>query len=90
MNLRQIKLVYFKEMKDILRDKRTIRLMILVPVVFYPLMSLGLGGLVEGGAVRAVACVVDEDVEATGLGLDLLEGASDARWIRHVELHGTC
>jgi sodium transport system permease protein len=46
MNLRQIRLVYFKEMKDILRDKRTIRLMVLVPVVFYPLMSIGLSSLV--------------------------------------------
>ena len=45
MNFRQIRLVYFKEMKDILRDKRTVRLMILVPVVFFPLMSIGLSSL---------------------------------------------
>lgn len=45
MNLNQIKLVYFKEMKDILRDKRTVRLMVLVPVVFYPLMSIGLSSV---------------------------------------------
>jgi sodium transport system permease protein len=45
MNFRQIKLVYFKEMKDILRDKRTVRLMVLVPVVFYPLMSIGLSSV---------------------------------------------
>jgi sodium transport system permease protein len=45
MNFRQIRLVYFKEMKDILRDKRTVRLMVLVPVVFYPLMSIGLSSV---------------------------------------------
>ena len=45
MNFRQIKLVYFKEMKDILRDKRTVRLMVLVPVVFLPLMSIGLSSI---------------------------------------------
>ena len=31
-----------------------------------------------------------QDVEASGLGLDLLEGASDACWIRHIELHRAC
>ena len=45
------------------------------------------GGLVQRGAVRAVACVVDEDVEANGLGLDLLGGASHACWIREIERH---
>lgn len=45
MNLRQIRLVYFKEMKDILRDKRSLRLMILVPVVVYPLMTFGFSAL---------------------------------------------
>ena len=45
MNFEQIRLVYFKEMRDTLRDKRTIRFMILVPVVFYPLMSFGVSGL---------------------------------------------
>ncbi len=45
MNLRQVKLVYCKELKDILRDRRTLRLMILVPVVLYPLMSIGISSL---------------------------------------------
>lgn len=45
MNFRQIRLVYFKEMKDILRDKRSLRLMILVPTVVYPLMTFGFLGL---------------------------------------------
>jgi sodium transport system permease protein len=55
MNLRQVKLVYFKEMKDILRDKRTIRLMILVPVIFYPLMSFGISGLAMKAAESEIA-----------------------------------
>jgi sodium transport system permease protein len=40
-----VKLVYLKEMKDIIRDKRTLRLMILVPVVIYPVMSFGISGM---------------------------------------------
>jgi sodium transport system permease protein len=55
MNFRQIKLVYFKEMKDILRDKRTLRLMILVPMVFYPLMSFGVTSLAMGMAKKQAA-----------------------------------
>jgi hypothetical protein len=48
------------------------------------------GGLVEGGAVRAVAGVVDQDIEATHLGLDPLEIPGDARRVRDIELHGAC
>lgn len=55
MNLRQVRLVYFKEMKDILRDKRTVRLMVLVPVVFYPLLIFGMSGLAVGMAEKQQA-----------------------------------
>lgn len=48
MNLRQIKLVYLKEMKDILRDKRSLRIMLLIPVVVYPLMAFGFSALAMG------------------------------------------
>lgn len=68
MNFKQIKLVYFKEMKDILRDKRTVRLMVLVPVVFYPLMSIGLSSVAikmarSQGAKVAQVLVVGEAPE---------------------------
>jgi sodium transport system permease protein len=52
MNLNQIRLVYLKEMTDIIRDKRTVRMMILVPVVFYPIMSFGISGLAMNMARR--------------------------------------
>jgi len=78
MNFRQIQLVYFKEMKDILRDKRTIRLMVLVPVVFYPLMSFGLSSLVVGMAEkqRAKASPVILVGGESGTGIDSLLRAS--------------
>lgn len=50
MNLDQIRLVYLKEMTDIIRDKRTVRMMILMPVVFYPIMSFGVTGLMSSMA----------------------------------------
>jgi len=37
--------VYFKELRDLLRDKRTIISMIVVPVLVIPLLMLGLGAL---------------------------------------------
>lgn len=67
MNFDQIRLVYFKELKDIIRDKRTIRMMILVPVVFYPLMSFGVSGL-------AVSMARKQHEQAAPV---LLVGASD-------------
>lgn len=43
---RKIQIVYFKELKDILRDRRTLYSMILMPIVLYPLLSIGMGMLI--------------------------------------------
>ncbi len=40
-------IIFFKELKDILRDRRTIISMVLVPMLFYPIMSIGLGSLIS-------------------------------------------
>lgn len=39
--------VYFKELKDILRDRRTIISMVLVPILFYPILSIGIGSVIS-------------------------------------------
>ncbi|MBI5867767.1 MAG: ABC transporter permease [candidate division Zixibacteria bacterium] len=38
--------VFFKEIKDILRDRRTIISMVIVPLLFYPLLTMGLGSVI--------------------------------------------
>lgn len=43
MNLRNIGIVYRKELLDLLRDRRTIVSMIVVPVIVMPLLMLGMG-----------------------------------------------
>ena len=43
MNWRAIKIVYGKELRDSLRDRRTIISMIVVPVVVIPLMMSVVG-----------------------------------------------
>ena len=54
MNFDQIRLVYQKEMRDVIRDKRTVRMMILMPVVFYPLLSIGVSAMAVGMAKKQV------------------------------------
>jgi sodium transport system permease protein len=43
MSLRNALIVYRKELRDMLRDKRTIRSMIVMPLVAFPLLFLGIG-----------------------------------------------
>jgi sodium transport system permease protein len=55
MRIRDALIVYRKELRDMLRDKRTIRSMIIIPVVAMPLIIVGIGTLVahlEGEAKK--------------------------------------
>ncbi|MBL7191404.1 ABC transporter permease [bacterium] len=45
MKLSQIIIIYRKEMLDILRDRRTLASMILIPIIMFPLMTIGLGSI---------------------------------------------
>jgi sodium transport system permease protein len=45
MNARSIRIVYGKELRDSLRDRRTIISMIVIPVLAMPLLMFGVGGL---------------------------------------------
>lgn len=48
-------IVFGKEMKDILRDRRTIISMVLIPILFYPLLSIGLGSVVSSQITKTQA-----------------------------------
>ena len=61
MNLRNIKIIYRKELLDSLRDRRTLISMVLVPILMFPVMILGVGiimGLVISKAVQKGSKVV--------------------------------
>jgi len=45
MKLANIKTIYFKETKDTLRDRRTLVSMIVIPVLMFPLLFIGIGGI---------------------------------------------
>ena len=62
---RRIRTIYWKELIDILRDRRTLIAMILVPIVLYPLLMLG--------SVQAVSYQFDVLAEETLL-VGVLEG----------------
>ena len=53
MNLRNIGIVYRKELTDSLRDRRTLISTIVVPILLIPVMTVGLGGLVSSVVRKA-------------------------------------
>lgn len=53
MNLRAVRIVYRKELRDLLRDKRTIISMVLWPLLFFPLMSAGTSTVQQRFAKKA-------------------------------------
>ena len=66
MNLREIVLVWKKELLDILRDRRTIMAMIVIPLLVYPILmivvsQLGIAQVEKLRAAKARVAVVPED-----------------------------
>jgi sodium transport system permease protein len=66
MSWRDLGIVYRKELRDLLRDRRTILSMIVVPVVIMPLISLGMGTV----ALHVVSKAMAETSHAMILGGD--------------------
>ena len=64
MSLHNALIVYRKELRDMLRDKRTIRSMIIMPLVAFPLLFLGIGYVTaefSGEAKTEIAPVMIHD-----------------------------
>ncbi len=65
MNFHIIKTIFFKEVKDTIRDSKTIVIMILLPIVLYPLLAVGGGQImIEQGkkiAANIVSIYIDRD-----------------------------
>jgi sodium transport system permease protein len=61
MNLRNIGVVYRKELREALRDRRTLISSLLVPLIIFPLLTAGLGAVISalvGKAKEEVPAVV--------------------------------
>ncbi len=46
MNLKKVKIIYFKEMLETLRDRRTLISTILVPIILFPVLMFGMSSVV--------------------------------------------
>jgi sodium transport system permease protein len=78
MNLRNIAVVYRKELREALRDRRTLVSSILVPLILFPLLTAGLGA-----AISALIGKAKEEVPAI-----MILGGDDSPGIV-AELHGS-
>jgi sodium transport system permease protein len=75
MSLRNSLIVYRKELRDMLRDKRTIRSMIVIPCVALPLLFFGIGRVmssVRGEAANETAPIMVQGGEDSPKVLDAL------------------
>ncbi len=52
MTPRNVRLVYLKEMRDTLRDRRTLFISVVLPIFLYPLLMIGLSQFMAAGAGR--------------------------------------
>lgn len=46
MNLEKVKIIYFKEITEALRDRRTLISTILIPILLFPIVTFGLGAVI--------------------------------------------
>ncbi len=46
MNIRKVKIIYFKEILETLRDRRTLISTILIPIILFPVLMFGMGAVV--------------------------------------------
>ncbi len=53
MNWKNIKLIFIKELVGTIRDKRTIIAMIIIPLIFYPLLFIGIGYFNKVGSMKS-------------------------------------
>ena len=63
MNFRAVGLIYAKELRETLRDRRTLIVMVLLPLVLYPVVIFAIGQ-----AILMQQSVADEEPSTVGLG----------------------
>ena len=81
MNWKKVFIVYRKEITDTLRDKRTMMMMILVPILLYPMLFMTMGQLMTTGVKKLEGqnsiIALDDSLPASLTGLIAEEGKFD-------------
>ena len=69
MNFNIIKAVFIKEVTDTLRDSKTLVIMILLPIILYPLISIGAGQILikQGKKIQENVVSIHIDKKDNGL-----------------------
>ncbi len=53
--IKRIRIIFFKELKDVLRDRRTLLMMVVIPMLLVPLMMMVVTKVMEGQADEAAS-----------------------------------
>lgn len=81
MNLRNVKLIMLREMRDQLRDRRTLFMIFVLPLLLYPLLGLSFFQVVQFVKANPSTVVIWGDPNLEGLPSLLTNGQIDPRWI---------
>ncbi len=90
MKLKNVRIIFLKELADIVRDRRTLGFMVLLPILFIPGIMWVLGKVIDSGEKRLredvsiLAVVGGEHAPSMVRLLDGLENASDPTFLAEV------
>ena len=57
MNLRNVRLILFREIRDQLRDRRTLFMIFVLPLLLYPLLGMSLSQVVQFRRASRATCL---------------------------------
>ncbi len=81
MNWKNIKLIFTKELIGTVRDKRTIIAMVIIPLIFYPLLFMGIGYFGKMGNMKSEEAVSKIIISGTEFAPQLVKYFKDNKKI---------
>jgi len=85
MNWKEIGIIYKKEIKDILRDHRTLILMVVVPVILYPLLLVGISRIALVHEVKRMEKSYNVAVTGKQWSKEIVKRIADDKQLKPVE-----
>ncbi len=81
MNLRNVKLIMLREMRDQMRDRRTLFMIFVLPLLLYPLLGLSIFQVAQFVKANPSTVLIWNAPDLTGLPPLLASGQIDPRWL---------
>ena len=63
MNLRNVLLIFRREVLDQLRDRRTLFMVAVLPILLYPLLGIGMAQMTEGTKGTVMAATASKEMD---------------------------